>query len=570
MSILPRLVFAFVWSWLLVERAGADDAPEAPPAPEPEPAAPDVAPPISLPGAPADPVAEETEQLRERTRELEKRVGELEKKSALTRLELSGDYRTSLARYWYHGDSPDSNPLIPADHRVVDLENREQWLHRVRFLIKAQPSDRFRFRGRMSVFKRYGTNTTTPSPVDFSQGRVPSDTSVRMDRFWLDWFVTDKVALSFGRISYSDGSPAELRENLDKPDATWGLTMVDGEYETVDVTAQIAPPLLVRGFYASWAFPRNDDLFSSSLFLDSNVPNLRIIGGNVDLNLPEQKLFAQLGAYIVPKFRPFSIPLPNPAFYLNPAANPTNAPPPLDGSLVFPSTLPESLGSYANLSLFAMVRDVFGVDAFVGGALGFLRPNDEAILYRGFDPLGRTDANGLPVEVPMLTLVGADQGMWVPDGQGGLVYSTGAKADHTTTFLYLGARWTLPAGGMYAPKFGLEYNRASRYAISFAQSGDLLTNKLATRGSAWEAYAIQPIGERAFLRLDWIYIDAKYTSGLPGNIAGATGFFGTPDNAMAPPDMAVATGAAHGGTSPAVLPGGQHLHVLAATIHVNF
>lgn len=573
MSYLHKLVFAIVSLHGSMLAWSEDTPPDTMPAPAapttaPEPAP---APAPALPASePADAGAELAEQLRQRTRELEKRVDELEKKGALQRLELSGDYRTSLARYWYHGDSPDSNPLVPSDHRAVDLENREQWLHRVRFMIKAQPSERFRFRGRMSVFKRYGTNTTTPSPVDFSQGRVPSDTSVRMDRFWLDWFVTDKVALSFGRISYSDGSPAELRESLEKPDATWGLTMVDGEYETVDVTAQVAPQLLVRGFYASWAFPRNDDLFSSSLFLDSSVPNLRILGGNADLNLPEQKLFAQLGAYVVPEFRPFSIPLPNPAFYLNPAANPTNAPPPLDGSLVFPSTLPESLGWYANLSLFVMLRDLHGIDAFAGGALGFLRPNDEAISYRGFDPMGRVDANGLPIEVPMLTLVGADRGMWVPDGQGGLVYSTGAKADHTTTFLYLGGRWTVPAGGVYAPKIGLEYNRASRYAISFAQTGDLLTNKLATRGSAWEAYVIQPIGERAFLRLDWMYIDAKYTSGMPGNIAGATGFFGTPDNPLAPPDMAVATGAAHGGTSPQVLPGGQHLHVLAATIHVSF
>jgi hypothetical protein len=154
------------------------------------------------------------------------------------------------------------------------------------------------------------------------------------------------------------------------------------------------------------------------------------------------------------------------------------------------------------------------------------------------------DADGLPSELPLLHLVGDDEG-----------------ASHTTTFLYLGVRWTAPTGGVHAPRFGLEYNQASRYAISFAQTTDLLTNKLAVRGKAWEGYYIQPIHERAFLRLDYQYIDAKYTSGFPGNMAGATGFFGVPDLPFLAP---------HGGTSPEVAPGGQHLHALTATLHTNF
>ena len=570
------LLSLLVYSELPGATAFADDT-APPPAPAATPTTSLVLPAESNLVQPPPAPSTREDELRDRIHELESRVDEVERKGALQRLELSGDYRTSLASYWYHGASPDSNPYGAPD--VVDLRNEEQWLHRVRLMIKAQPSKQFRFRGRVSVFKRFGTNTTTPSPVDFSQGRVPSDTSLRMDRFWIDWFLTPKIALSFGRISYSDGSPAELRENLDKPDATWGLTMVDGEYETFDLTAQLSPELLVRGFYASWAFPRNDDVFSSSLFLRSGTENLRIIGGNADLTLPSAKLFAQLGAYFVPKFRPFSIPLPNLAYYQNPASNPTDAPPPLDGSLVFPSSLPSSLGSYGNVSLFVMARDLAGVDLFAGGALGFLNPNGEAIKYRGFvfDPMtGQPilDASGLPMEAPMLTLVGADHGLWQRGADGQVTSFDATPANHLTTSLYVGGRWTVPAGGTYAPKLGLEYNRSSRYAISFAQSTDLLTNKLATRGDAWEAYAIQPLGERAFLRLDWTYIDAKYTSGMPGNLAGASGFFGSPDTPPGAnpgdPTDAGAKAFAHGGTSPAVGPSGQHLHMLAATLHVNF
>ena len=524
--------------------------------PEPAPAEP--------PAAPAAQPAPTPDDLRDRIKELEDRVDEVEKQSALQRLEWSGDYRTTLGSYWYHGASPDSNPY--ARPTIVDLRNQEQWLHRVRLSVKAEPSSSFRFRGRFSVFKRFGTNTTTPSPQDFSQGRVPSDTSLRMDRFWLDWFITPDVALSFGRISYSDGSPAELRENLDKPDATWGLTMVDGEYETVDLTARIVPQLLVRGFYASWTFPRNDDLFSSSLFLDDGTKNLRILGGNADLTLPEAHLFAQLGAYYVPQFRPFAIPLPSPAYYMNPAANPSNAPPPLDGSLVFPSSLPDSLGSYGNLSLFAMVRDVAGFDLFVGGALGFLDPNNKAIRIAA----SRSTRWGSRSSTRRACRRKPRCSRWPAR-----IRASSCTTRRETRRGSPGPRATSPSsstsavGGPCRPeaftrrRSGSSTTTPRGTRFSFAQSTDLLTNKLAVRGSAWEAYLIQPITERAFLRFDWQYIDAQYTSGMPGNIAGATGFFGIPDSPMAPMS-------AHGGTSPPVDPGGQHLTALTMTLNTTF
>lgn len=525
---------SFVTVLAVVLAAGpaiADD--EAPPEDSsPEAEAPEVgspAPPsASAPVEPAAAVAEpalpsaEVSGLRARIRDLEDRADTVERQAGLQRIEWSGDYRTTLSSFWYHGASPDGNPYAPPV--VIDDRNQEQWLHRVRLMLKATPSARFRFRGRMAVFKRFGTNTATPSPQDFSESRIPRDTGIRMDRFWLDWFIAPKLALSIGRISYSDGSPAELRENLAQPDATWGLTMVDGEYETVDLTYQPSSKVLVRGFYASWAFPRTDDVFSSNLFLNSKVDNLRIIGGNADFTVPAARMFAQLGAYYVPKFRPFSIPLPNPM----PPPNPSNAPPPLDGSLVFPSSLPDSLGRYGNVSLLVMFRDLRGIDLFVGGALGFLRPNGESIGYP-LAPDGST--------VPVLQLAGADPG-----------------ADRTTKFLHTGGRWTAPVGGIHAPKLGFEFNYGSRYMISFAQPTDTLTNKLANRGSAYEAYYIQPIDERSFVRMSWLYIDTEYTGG----------FFGAPD-----PDPASGQ-PPHGGTAPPVNPTGQTLHALSVTLHANF
>jgi hypothetical protein len=295
--------------------------------------------------------------------------------------------------------------------------------------------------------------------------------------------------------------------------------MVDGEYDTADVTLRLGQHALVRGFYASWAFPRQDDLFSNFLFLNNGTDNLRILGTNVDLKFEAAgKLFAQLGAYHVPEFRPFTVPIPSP----RPAPNPTNLPAPFNGGYLFPSALPASLGSYTNLSFLVTWKDIAssGLDVFASGAVGFLNPNDKGIAY----PLG---PNG--EAVPLLALASAD------------------ADEHTTFFAFTGMRYTLPFGEAVAPKLGFEFNHGSRYMISFTSPTSNLTNKLGNRGEAYEGYIIQPINERLFMRFSYSYIDTRYSGG----------FFG-PSARFVP---------AFGGTAPAV---DQHLHTLSLVLNATF
>lgn len=459
-----------------------------------------------------------TADLAERLRETEQRVDRLETSSSLQRLQWSAEYRTIISSFKYHGPSPDGARNPDFSPVIVDRTNPEQWLHRVRLNVRAEPIESLRFTGRLTMFKRFGDNTATPFPQDSSATRIPRDNGLRLERAWLDWFVTKWLALSVGRISYTDGPPNELKDNRSQPDATWGMQMVDGEYDTADLTVRIGEHILARGFYASWAFPRQDDLFSSFLFLNSGTENLRIIGGNVDLRAREIGAFLQLGAYTVPEFRPFSIPIPSPT----PGPNPTNAPPPFNGAYVFPSALPTSLGSYSNFSMLAMFRDIAssGLDLFASGAIGVLAPNDAAISY----PIG---PNGQAV--PLIVLSSAD------------------ASDHTTYFVFAGSRYTMPFGESKAPKIGFEFNHGSRYMISFATPTSNLTNKLANRGNAYEAYYIQPFNEHLFMRFSYSYIETHYTGG----------FFG-PSQRLFPP---------LGGTAPPV---DQHLHTLSLMLDARF
>lgn len=438
--------------------------------------------------APDTPVSM-SDEMEQRVREAESRLDEVETASLLQRIRWSGDYRTVLATYQFEGPGPDGV--------VVDEANKEQWLHRLRLDARAQPLENLRFTGRLVMFKRYGTNLATAFPQDSAETRIPRDNALRLERAWLDWFITPKLALSVGRISYSNGPPAQLKENLTSSDATWGLQMVDGEFETFDMTYQVNPNVLIRSFYASWAFPRGDDLFSESLFLDEGVDNLRIIGGNIDVKSPSQgDYFVQLGAYAVPQFRPFTLPIPDPTAVVPPGS----PPPPFNGGFLFPSAKPNSLGSYVNVSALALLQDIGGrgLDVFGSVAVGFLAPNGQGISY----PLGPDGAN-----VPVLGLASAS-----PD----------EETTNTNLFAYAGFRFQLPIEAAKFPRVGFEYNYGSRYWISFASPTTDLANKLANRGHSYEGYWIQPINDYLFARFDVLHIDTDFSGGFFGGLAPGT------------------------------------------------
>ncbi len=272
---------------------------------------------------PPPPPEQDISDLTARLRDAEERLDKIENASDQQRIFWSGSYRTSVAGFKYKGPSPDGARDLMGQPIQVEDTNSEQRLHRLRLDLRAKPLPNVRFTGRLVMFKRFGQNSATPFPQDQGDTAIPRDTGLRVERAWLDWFITPNIALSAGRISYSDGPPAELTENLERADATWGQQMVDGEFDTVDLTVTLSDRILGRLFYASWAFARNDDLFSENLFLNSGTGNLRIYGGNIDIRTPELgDHFIQLGAYTVPKFRPFFVPIPNPGAPPNPSGTP--------------------------------------------------------------------------------------------------------------------------------------------------------------------------------------------------------------------------------------------------------
>lgn len=454
-------------------------------------------------------------EMEERLGYLEEAMDEVEKRAVLDRLQLGADYRLIFNSLRYEGPSPDprdrdpANPALPA---TVSRSSAEVWSHRLRIPVRGDITNNLRLTARLSMFKHFGDSDQPPFLQDFQGTRIPRDTGIAVEQAWLDWFIRDWLALSVGRLSYGGiNPPGELKENTGVRIPTWSLQAVNGEFEALtlvfDLSRIVVPDLYVRAFYASW-FQDFDDGTGDFGFLDSGDPNARIFGWSADLRVPGMDkvlgdTFVQIGQFMIPRFPALAVPIPDPAF--DPQTNVSHAPPPFDGSLLFPSARPDSMGSYDGFHLLLQVQNArnLGLDAFLGTTLQFLSPNGQAISYLLPDPADPTMRQSTPF------LYMASQG---DSGFGALFLS--------------GLRYTLPFGHKNdKAKLGLEYNYGSRYAINFAVPGDQLVNKWAVRGHAFETYLIYPLHEHLFLRGGVLHIDNNYRTGFYGPdpaLAGST------------------------------------------------
>ena len=472
-----RIVLAVGCGLALAARAAAAD-----PAPDPAPAraaarepGPALDPALG-PALDSAPARAADAALADRIRDLERVVEVLERKATAQRLSWSADYRLTVGRYTYQGPDP--------AERGARIERRtdELWTHRVRLALRAEPTPALRLRARLVAFKRFN-DSAEPIASDGGQSRLPRDATARFDRFWLDWFFAPGLSASLGRTSTTDGSPAELRENLDKPAATLSLGLVDAETDVAALTWEL-PPVVLRAFYLSWQFARPDDPYAQLPFLPRGAP-MRVFGASAQLRPRGGGLLAELSGLWIPSGRgvpPLGVPGP-------------------DGRLTQPVELP-SLGQVATATGLVMWRDVVpGVlDAFAMASVSYARPNGRVLSY----PIGPDGA-----AVPVFTLTSAD------------------ATTHTGALAYAGLRVTAPVGGAHAPKLGFEATYASRYLIAFVTPSTDLISRLGVRGRTYDAYAIVPLSSALFVRASWTRLEQAYAAPLGGVIEPVPALGGT-------------------------------------------
>lgn len=489
------------------QRAPAQPAPPEPPAESPEQlddagdfdGADDFEDADDADDAEASPDEERIVELDERLSYLEEAMDEVEKRAVLDRMQIGLDYRMIINRFSYTGPDP-AAPLAPGR---TSQTTAEIWSHRLIIPMRADVTPSLRFTARLGMFKHFGDNDQAPFLLDFQGTRVPRDAGLRVEHAWLDWFVTDWLALSAGRLSYlGRNPPGELKEHTGYRIPTWGLNLIDGEYEAATVTLtpwrDKLPELYLRAFYVSW-FSDFDDPRGEYAFLGSGEPNIRFLGAIADMRVPGlDRTFVQLGYLSAPRFPSLPIPIADPAFDRD--GDFTNAPAPLNGSLLFPSVLPESLGSIHSISALIEVLDrrIGGgllLDGFFGAALNIASPSGAAIEYELPNPANPA----MRVSTPFFVLVS--------DGDTTL-----------STMVLTGLRLSLPQWKFpEPPRVGVEYNYGSRYSLSFAVPSDQLISKWTVRGHALDSYLILPVyRDRMFVRLGMLYIDNQFLTGIVG------------------------------------------------------
>ncbi len=323
-----------------------------------------------------------------------------------------------------------------------------------------------KFHGRLSMYKYWADSTKhLYSQYDNMQGRVPSDSSVYLERAYIDWYFDAFVpsALTIGRQPSADGPSHQYKENTTRK-STYSALVFDGASDGIVYTADISKITNIKNAKLRFAYGKgfqNDETKAGvqNAFIGSQNDELKdtnVAGAFFESNLPtiSNSLF-QVGCVHMSDVV---------ANAMDP--NPDNN---------------KNIGAINFIGMMAQATNIKDSHIDLFTHIGASRANPSDALYgynnKSFgllrDSIDDTD---------------------IKDGYA----------------FWLGGRYTLDI--LNHSKIGFEYNQGSKYWVTATQGSYDVVNKLAVRGSAIELYGLYPINRYSFIRLGALYIDYDYTN----------------------------------------------------------
>ena len=413
-----------------------------------------------------------------------------------SRFQLFGDFRARGD--WYKNDLV-AKPLVdplggfaafgagnmayfadPANFHVNDeMENTSLFTNRFRLNMNVKATENVDFKGRLAMYKTWGTSTLPPNVTQFgypsfdgTSTREPSDNILRVDRAFVNWnnIGGQPIWFSIGRRPTTDGPAAQLRQGLDERLATptaymdWPFDGISVGYAYANLFGMPDAPGRVRVCYGRG--------FENGLLYDdgSNIDDTDFAGVSWDIYSKASR-FLYLQSFMV--FNAFNFP-------------------------DFESD---------------------GIDTFYTNFLG-PRENVGDVMHTSGVYMDKWQNLNYFIE-----------GGWsrtMPDNDTGmfndLFAGTTNTSDEDGYNVWVGVRYDMDDLGL---KFGLEYNYGSQYWIGMTPGhDDLYSSKLAARGDVYEAYLIWdlPAGEaiskfaKTFMRFGYQHYDYDYTGGSDWNI----------------------------------------------------
>lgn len=398
------------------------------------------------------------------TDELEDRIDGIETATLVDKINFGIDFRTRIDffDYEYAGG--------------VTASNNNVWSNRLRLNMASSITDNMKFTGRLSMYKNWADSQINPfSAQDPMQGRRPSDSTIFVERAYVDWRViggTIPLTLTIGRQPSSDGPSHQFKDNTVRK-ATYSALSFDGAADgivaTVGLGATGIPDAALRIGYGK-GFQSPTSTMMGYIGNPNPIADSNVLGGFLDFGLGIDGSLVQLSVVSATDV------VSNTTDTTGQSTN-TN----IGDVLLYTAMVEFTDIGETNLDLFAHY------------AMSVASPNGEI----GNMAMPMPDGSFADMPMGLLTTQGLTQDM---------------KEDKTGNAFWVGARYTMTyLEALNKPRIGLEYNQGSENWFSFTQGSNDLTNKLATRGSAVEAYYIQPINRYANLRVGAQMIDYEYT-----------------------------------------------------------
>lgn len=341
------------------------------------------------------------------------------------------------------------------------------WTNKLMFNVKANIADDMKFYSRLSMYKSWGDSTThTYSYYDNMQGRVPSDSSLYIERAYIDWSFNENgyipMALTIGRQPSGDGPSQHFKDNLTRK-ATYSSLLYDGAADGIIATFDVSKLLNNNKTYLRVGYAKGYGYSESQ-----NVGNAFVGASNSDI----------LDTDVYGLFLDTTIPGINDSLIQisyskinNIVANP------LDTN----SSTNKNIGDidmYGAMVELTDIKDI-GLDLFLH--YGYISSNPSSEIY--------TTSDGV--------------------NYGGLLSSSNDISSKNGSSVWLGGRYGFGEKEKY--KIGLEYNHGSKNWVSLTQGSFDVYNKLSTRGDAYEAYLMYVINRYANIRLGIVDIDYDYS-----------------------------------------------------------
>jgi len=374
-------------------------------------------------------------------------------------------------------------------------DNDSLWTNRLRLDLSVKPTEDTAVKVRLAYQKAWGQTDDYFAPYlffpmknNFTLGARPADNTLYVDRAYFNWsnLFGKPIWISFGRRPTTHGVPQEIREGIDRRDATPTAINIDVPFDGAtigyDWGTGRARFCYGRGFESGFKTP-----------IDRAKDDVELYGFEIDL-YDANNMFLNFQAFKAQDIMDF----PNGEMYMfNPAFG-----------MYMPAKFQSrtNLGDLYEIGLTWSHKNVKffnleGLDYFI--SLGMSISEPKAI---GEMPMNMFFSNGTDVlALPMPIYYTLLNGMSLDPTQI-------KKKTRTGYAVYAGVRFPIPQ--VYGAKLGLEYNYGSKWWMPFhISSDDPYMNKLSTRGHVAEVYWQQdlPVGAklvkngRALLRVGFQY-----------------------------------------------------------------